>query len=157
MAPVIVPVYRVAVANVVPGVSVNVAIVCVASRVTAPVALTHGAAHVTVMLAVPVSGATGSFSVAVTSELINTPVAPLSGVTAVTAGLRAAIPLLPRTASLLQPAASAPSASAIIHARHRARLSMIFMRIPWPCDLRKKWQCWSTLAPVHVFYVTVYV
>src|ERR1700691_892380 len=104
---------------------------CVASRVTTPVGLTHGAAHVTVMLAVPVIGATGSFSVAVTRELVNTPVAPLSGVTAVTAGTRAAVPLLPKMASwLLQPAANAPSASTMTHARHRGRLSMMFMRIP---------------------------
>ena len=96
--------------------SVNVAIVFVASRVTVPVALTHGAAHVTVMLAVPVNGATGSFSVAVTRVLVNTPVAPLSGITAVTAGTRAAIPLLPRMPSLLQPAANTPSASTITHA-----------------------------------------
>src|ERR1700679_2313467 len=119
VAPVIVLVYSVAVANSVPGVTVNVATVCVASRVTAPVALTHGAAHVTVMLAVPVIGATGSFSVAVMRELVSTPVAPLSGVTAVTAGTRAAIPLLPRMASLLQPAANDPSVRALSHARHR--------------------------------------
>src|ERR1700679_3367233 len=130
VAPVIVLVYSVAVANSVPGVTVNVATVCVVSRVTVPVALTHGAAHVTVMLAVPVIGATGSFNVAVTRELFNTPVAPLSGVTAVTAGTRAAVPLLPKMASLLQPAANAPSVSAISHARHRGRLSMMFMRIP---------------------------
>src|ERR1700728_4662965 len=130
VAPVIVPVYFVAVANEVPGVRVNVATVCVASRVTVPVGLTQGAAHVTVMLAVPVSGATGSFSVAVTRELFNTPVAPPSGVTAVTAGTITATPLLPRMASLLQPAANAPNASAITHARYRGRLSMMFMRIP---------------------------
>src|ERR1700721_332807 len=99
VAPVILPVYGVSAASAVPGVSVNVATVCVVSRVTVPVALTHGAAHVTVMLAVPVNGATGSFSVAVTRVLVNTSVAPLSGVTALTAGTMPAISLLPQMES----------------------------------------------------------
>src|SRR5580704_9838075 len=100
---------------------VIVAMVFVASRVTVPVALTHGAAHVTVMLAVPVIGATASFNVAVTRVLVNTPVAPFKGVTAVTMGTSAAIPLTPRMGSLLQPAANALSVSAMTHARYRGR------------------------------------
>src|ERR1700676_2439497 len=118
VAPVIVPVYCVSVARVVPGVSVNVAIVFDASRVTTPVALTHGAPHVTVMLAVPVIGATGSLRVAVMRVLlVGTPVAPFCGVTAITAGTRAAIPFAPRMGSFPQPAANTPSVSAINHVR----------------------------------------
>jgi hypothetical protein len=115
----------------------NVARVCVASRLTTPVGLTHGAAHVTVILAVPVGGATGSFSVAVmTLVLVSTSVAPSAGVSAVTAGTSAATPFVPRMGSLPQPAANTPSAPTINHIRDRGWLSMIFMCIPNP-DLRE--------------------
>ncbi len=130
VTPAMVTVYSVAVANAVPGVSVNVATVCVASRVTVPLALTQGAAHVTVMLALPAIGATGSFNVALTTELVNTPVAPLSGATTVTAGTSAAIPVLPKMASLWQPATNAPRASGTSHAEHREQVKTIFMHIP---------------------------
>jgi hypothetical protein len=96
-APLIVPVYSVSVASVVPAVSVNVTIVLVASRVTVPVAFAHGVAQVTVKLAEPVIAATGSLKVTVMSGLLTgTPVAPFSGVTAITVGARPATPADPR-------------------------------------------------------------
>jgi hypothetical protein len=96
-APPIVTVYSVSVASALPDVNVNVAIVFVASSVTVPVALVQGVAHVTVILAAPVIGATGSLNVAVMTGLsVGTSVAPPSGVSAITAGASAATPFVPR-------------------------------------------------------------
>jgi hypothetical protein len=133
VAPVSVPVYTVPAAKKVPGVSVKVAIVFVESRVTMPVAFTQGAAHETVRLAAPVIGATGSFSVAVICVvLVGTRVAPLAGVSAITAGTSMAVSAAPKILSCPpQPAASAQT-TAIAHVRHRGRLSMMFMGIPYP-------------------------
>ena len=97
VAPLIVAVYSVNGARVVPGVNVNVAIVCVASRLTTPVGLAHGAAHVSVKLAVPVIGETGSFSVADMEAVVtSTPTAPFVGVSAITKGTSAAVATLPK-------------------------------------------------------------
>jgi hypothetical protein len=67
---------------------VNVAIVLVASSVTVPLGLVHGdAAHATMKVAPPVIGETASLNLAVMSVLyIATPVAALTGVTAITDG-----------------------------------------------------------------------
>jgi hypothetical protein len=145
VAPVIVTLYSVPVARAVPDVSVKVATVLVAFRVTTPVGFAHGATHVTVMLATPEIGAIDSLNVAVTRVLVSTPVAPFAGVTEVTAGARAVIPLVPRMPSLPQAAANAPSVNAINHVRHRGRLSMMFMCIPSPYEIgktMKQWSCW---------------
>ena len=84
-------------ARVVPGVSVNVAIVFVGSRLTTPVALVQGAAQVSVKLAVPMIGETASLSVAdIEAMLTRTPVAPFVGVSEVTAGISAAVLALPK-------------------------------------------------------------
>src|ERR1700733_8316728 len=108
VAPSIVAVYSVDNAKAVPGVSVKVAILWVESSATDPVASTQGDAHVTVKVAVPVIGATGTFSVAVIcGSVVNTLMAPFSGVTAVTTGTTTAIPLAPKMGSLPQPMASA--------------------------------------------------
>jgi hypothetical protein len=97
LAPPIVAVYTVPGANMVPAVNVKLAIVFVASRLTTPVGLTHGAAQVSVKVAVPVIGETASFSVAVTEGVvISTPVAPSVGVSAITAGTSAAVAGLPK-------------------------------------------------------------
>jgi hypothetical protein len=97
VAPLRVAVYGVAGVRRVPGVSVNVAIVCVASRLTVPVASAHGAAQDRVKLAVPVIGETGSFNVAETEAVVtSTPTAPFAGVSAVTKGTSAAVPTLPK-------------------------------------------------------------
>lgn len=97
VAPPIVAVYDVDGARRVPGVSVNVAMVCVASRLTVPVASAHGAAQVRVKLAAPVIGETGSFNVAEMEAVVtSTPTAPFAGVSAVTKGTSAAVPTLPK-------------------------------------------------------------
>src|ERR1700733_2353853 len=69
-------------------VSVRVAFLPVASRATVPVGLVHGGVdrQVSLKLAAPVIGAMGSLNSAVTAVLIGTPVAVLTGATAVTAG-----------------------------------------------------------------------
>src|SRR5580704_8518743 len=92
VAAVIVAVYSVSGTSAVPGVSVNVAIVFVASSATVPVGFTHGAAQVTVKLAAPLIGAIGSLNAAATAVLIPTPVAVLTGATAVTVGAIGAAP-----------------------------------------------------------------
>ena len=81
VAPVIVTLYSVPIARAVPDVSVKVATVLVAFRVTTPVGFAHGATHVTVMLAIPEIGAIDSLNVAVMRVLVSTPVAPFAGVT----------------------------------------------------------------------------
>lgn len=96
-APLIVAVYSVDGAKAVPGVSVNVAMVCVESRLITPVALAQGAEQMSVKVAVPVIGETASFSVADMKAVVtSTPVAPFAGVSEVTAGNSAAVPSLPK-------------------------------------------------------------
>jgi hypothetical protein len=73
---------------------VKVALVFPASRATAPVGLTQGAAQVTVKLAAPVIGAIASLNAAVIAVLIATPVALLTGATAVTVGAIGAAPVV---------------------------------------------------------------
>jgi hypothetical protein len=74
VAPVIVPVYRVEAVRL--AAEVKVAMVLVASSDTVPMGLTHGAAQVTVKLALPVSGFIGSLKAAVMRVLlVGTPVA----------------------------------------------------------------------------------
>lgn len=76
VAAVTVPVYNVSGDSVVPGVSVKLATVLAALKATVPVAFAHGAAHVTVTVALPATGATGSLKVAlIPGALIETPVA----------------------------------------------------------------------------------
>jgi hypothetical protein len=97
VAPPIVAVYTVPGASVVPAVNVKVAIVFVASRLTAPVGLTHGAAQVSVKVAAPVIGETGSFKVADMEVVVrSTLAAPFTGVSAITAGISPAVPGLPK-------------------------------------------------------------
>ena len=90
VAPVTVAVYIVPGASVVPDVRVNVAIVPVAFKATLPLGLTQGALQVTVKLAVPVIGFIGALKAAVITVLLTaTPVALLTGATAVTVGATA--------------------------------------------------------------------
>jgi hypothetical protein len=78
------------------------------------------------MLAVPVIGSIGSLNVAViTGLLVVTLIAAFTGITAVTVGIRAAMPFEPKIGPLPLPpqlAANAPSATAIDQARHRGCL-----------------------------------
>lgn len=97
VAPLIVAVYTVEGAKVVPAVSVNVAIVCVASRLTTPVALVQGAAQVSVKLPVAGTRETASFSVADMEGVVSsTLVAPFAGASAITAGTSAAVAGVPK-------------------------------------------------------------
>jgi hypothetical protein len=65
---------------------VKVALAFPASSADIPVGFTQGAAQVTVKLAAPVIGAIGSLNAAATALFIPTPVAVLTGATAVTVG-----------------------------------------------------------------------
>src|ERR1700728_375235 len=86
-APLTVALYGVSGNNVVPGVSVKLAVVLSALSTSVPAASMQGAAQVSVKLEAPVNGCTGSLNAADTTvSLIATPVARLTGATAVTAG-----------------------------------------------------------------------
>src|ERR1700683_1113151 len=115
VAPVMVAVYTVVDPSVGPALNAKVAIAPLASRVTVPVGLVQGDAQVTVKLAAPLSGAMASLNVAVMTGLATTtPVARLTGVTAVTVGASCALPLVPRIGPRLplQPAANTHNATA---------------------------------------------
>ena len=97
VTPLRVAVYTVDGAKMVPGVKVNVTIVCVVSRLSVPVALAHGAAQVRVILAVLASGESASFSVAEMEGVVtSTPAVASAGVSEVTTGMSAAVPSLPK-------------------------------------------------------------
>ena len=114
-------------------VSVNAATVFVVSRDKIPVGFPQGAAHVTVKVSAPLSGAIGSLKVAVvTAVLIDTAVAASAGVTAITVGARAAEPPEPRigSPSAPHPAAKVPSSNAVNHITHLEYLSNLFICLP---------------------------
>src|SRR4051794_14226032 len=100
-------------ASVVPGARVKVAIRLVLSSATVPAGLTHGAAQVTVNVAVDVSGAMRSLNAGVITVLLRaTPPALFRGATAVRVGGRGAVLSKPRIPPLPPPPPHATSAPA---------------------------------------------
>ena len=96
------------------GVSVNVAILLVASSVTVPVGFVQSAGHVNVNVAPPMSGDIASLKVAVNDVVVmGTPMAPFAGVAAVTVGASVAVPFVPKMGSCEpQPVSATPNSSA---------------------------------------------
>jgi hypothetical protein len=124
--------------------SVNVAILLVASSATVPAGFVQGAAHVTVKLALPVRGTIGSLKAAVMMVLlIATPVALLTGATAVTVGGVGGVgagstilPPMPRIGACPSlppphPAVKALSSNAINHGRTLKYLLKLFIFFPY--------------------------
>jgi hypothetical protein len=97
LAPVMVAVYTVLGASAVAAVSSYVAIIFVASNVTVPVGLAHGAAQVTAKVDESVIGFIGSLKVAlIFGLLVGTPAESFAGATAVTVGGAAVAPSVPK-------------------------------------------------------------